>query len=338
MTTYLIDCAPGSDLAELGRRVVEHLRPDAVLTRSHDLVYGGIEARPSGADVFIGLQSTGAMTTETWIHPRGGPRSRALADGLQAELWRYGARGAARTGDLSVLCPERHLPDAAAVLVELDERARAARAPGALDDLAHAIANAARGARHGGRTAAAPAHGLEVARAADPPMMRPFADLVARARTDGAYRDRSSADPIAALRELGVEIPAELQEAMITHLRAVISGAVSRTQGWARGLSAAVEINARPWGVVISLDSQTTSDLTNGTQAVAGVLAMIATVCSASGAAPCAVVTGVLSGYLWAMASVVALMNRGNGVHLTIPWTSFLPPPAGAPVVIPTPR
>src|SRR5678816_3650463 len=92
MATYLIDCGSGGDLLELGRRFVSYLGPDAVLARSHDLVYGGVDARSSGADVFIGLQSTGGMGTETWIHPRSGPRSRALADTLQSELWRFGAR------------------------------------------------------------------------------------------------------------------------------------------------------------------------------------------------------------------------------------------------------
>lgn len=54
---------------------------------------------------------------------------------------------------------------------------------------------------------------------------------------------------------------------------------------------------------------------------------------------PCTAVAGILSGYLWAMASVVSLMNRGNGVYLTIPWTTFLPPPLATPgLVIPTPR
>lgn len=338
MATYLIDCGPGSDLLELGRRVVSYLGPDAALGRSHDLVYGGVDARSSGADVFIGLASGGAAGTETWIHPRGGPRSRALADTLQSELWRYGGRGATRTGDLSVLAPERHLPSAAACVIEVDDRARHAREPQLIDGLAQAIASAARSARYG-RGGAAPARGLEGEASAEA-MMRPFADLLARARGDAAYRDRALADPIGALRELGVEVPQDLREAMASHLRNTLTGPVAQTQGWARGLEApSASVYARPWGVVIELNSQAASDLANGANAVAGVLAMVAAACGGSGAVPCAAVTGVISGYLWAMASVVSLMNRGNGVYLTIPWTTFLPPPLGTPgIVIPTPR
>jgi hypothetical protein len=340
MATYLIDCGPGGDLVELGRRVVSYLGPDAMLARTHDILYGGVDTRSSGADVFIGLQSTGTMATETWVHPRSGPRSRVLADSIQAEMWRYGARGGTRTGDLSALAPERHLPNAAACLVEVDDRVRHTREPRAIDEMAQVIANAARGARFGGRGAAsAAARGFDAAPAVENPLMQPFADLVARARTDSAYRERAHADPIAALRELGVEVPADIQDAMATHLRGAISGPAATTAGWARGLSAAIEVNARPWGVVISLDSQTTSDLANGTNVVAGILTAIAGVCTATGNVPCAAVSAILSGYLWAMASLISLMNRGNGVYLTIPWTSFLPAPFGTPgLVIPTPR
>jgi outer membrane lipoprotein SlyB len=85
-----------------------------------------------------------------------------------------------------------------------------------------------------------------------------------------------------------------------------------------------------------ALAPQATSDLSNGANAVAGVGAIIAAACGASSNVPCAAVAGIISGYLWAMASVISLMNRGNGVYLTIPWTSFLP--LMPKIVIPTPR
>jgi hypothetical protein len=339
MATFLIDCGTGGELAELGRRVVSYLGPDAVLGRTSDLVYGGVDARSSGAEVFIGLQATGATGTETWVHPRSDQRSRMLADTIQSEMWRYGGRGTTRTGDLSALAPERHSPGAAACILEVDDRVRHTRDGAALDGMAQAIARAARGARYGG-AARAQVRAFDAAAApVDDPMLRPFYDLVSRSRSDGAYRERVIADPVGALRDLGVEVPPDLQEAMATHLRDTIRGQVASAQSWSRGLEAPqVEVYARPWGVVIALNSQATTDLANGSNAIAGVLAMVTAVCGASGNVPCAAVTGIIGGYLWAMASVISLMNRGNGVYLTIPWTSFLPPPLGVPLVIPTPR
>ncbi|MBX3160366.1 MAG: hypothetical protein KF773_30660 [Deltaproteobacteria bacterium] len=333
MATYLIDCGPSSELVELGRRVVSYLGPEATLGRSHDLVYGGVDARPTSSDVFIGLTATGTPSPEAWVHPRSGARSRELAGSIHAELHRYGGGGALRTGDLSVLAPERHPPSAAACVVEVGDRMRHARDPRSLDDLAQAIANAARGARYGKRAAARALEGDT----AIPPIMQPFADLLARARQDAAFRDRALTDPIAVLHELGVDVPHDLREAMTTHLRAALAPPVAAAQGWSRGLEApSAEVHARPWGVVVELNSQATSDLANGANAVAGVLAIVTAACGGSGAIPCAVIAGVLSGYLWAMASVISLMNRGNGVVLTIPWIGLLP--GALPVVIPTPR
>lgn len=335
MATYLIDCGPSGDLLELGRRVVSYLGPDAVLGRSNDLVYGGIDARASGAEVFIGIQASGAQGTETWVHPRGGPRSRALAESIQTEMVRFGGRGNTRTGDLSVLAPERHLPSAAACVIEVDDRVRHARDAHASDTLAQAIATAARSARYGrgsGRTARV----FEVPAGADS-MMRPFADLLERARTDAGFRERVLADPIAALREAGVTVPAEIGEGMSTQIRNALTGQVSTGQSWSRGLEApTVDVHAEVYGVVIELNAQATSDLNNAANGVAGILGMVAAACGGTGNVPCGVVAGILAGYLAVMSSVVGLMNRGNGVRLTIPWTSFLP--LMPPIVIPTPR
>jgi hypothetical protein len=209
----------------------------------------------------------------------------------------------------------------------------------AIDQMAQAIANAARGAKYGQRSAATamvPARAM-TEDASSHPMAQPFNELITRARSDGAYRERAMNDPIGCLRELGVEVPNELHEAMSQHLRTAIGGGNATGQSWTRGLEAPhVTVNARPWGVVIELNSQATSDLSNGANAVAGIAAMITAACAGTGNVPCGVIAGIISGYLWTMASVISLMNRGNGVYLTIPWTSLLP--MMPPVIIPTPR
>lgn len=335
MATYLIDCGPSGDLLELGRRVVSYLGPDAVLGRSNDLVYGGIDARSSGAEVFIGIQASGAQGTETWVHPRGGPRSRALAESIQTEMVRFGARGNTRTGDLSVLAPERHLPSAAACVIEVDDRVRLARDAHTSDTMAQAIAAAARSARFG-RGSARTARVFEVPAGADA-LMRPFADLIERARTDSGYRERVLADPLAALREAGVMVPAEVGEGVSSQIRNALTGQVSTGQSWSRGLEAAsADVHAEVYGVVIDLNAQATSDLNNAANGVAGVLAVISAACGGTGNVPCSAIAGILAGYLAIMSSVIGLMNRGNGVRLTIPWTSFLPLMPS--IVIPTPR
>lgn len=337
MPTYLVDCGPRADLRELGRRVVQYLGPDATLGRAEDSTYGAFAPRSGGADVFIGLHATGAAGTATWVHSRGGQRSRALADGVLAAVGRYGSRISARVGDVAALSPERHAPGAAACVIEVDDRMGVARDAIGVDVLARAIAQAAHGVQYGKRAAPARAFTDESEVSPDHPMARPFQDLVTRARSDGAYRDRAMDDPIGCLRELGVEVPSELHEPMSQHLRTAIAGQVAGAQSWSRGLEApTADVYARPWGVVIALNSQATSDLANGANAVAGVAAIVTAACGATSNVPCAAVAGIISGYLWAMASVISLMNRGNGVYLTIPWTSLLP--AMPKVVIPTPR
>jgi hypothetical protein len=204
-----------------------------------------------------------------------------------------------------------------------------------MDGIAQALATAARSARYGKRAALAPVRAFEAD--AQSPMMQPFVDIVTRAGNDPGFRDRALTDPIGVLREAGIDAPPEVREAISTQLRSAINGPVSSGQAWSRGLEApTADVYARPWGVVIELNSQAVTDLTNGANGIAGVLAIVAAACGASGAVPCAAVAGILGGALAVMSSVVALMNRGNGVVLTIPWTSFLP--LTVPVVVPTPR
>lgn len=136
---------------ELAQRVARHLGPDAVLTRRGDVnvsLGGRIEvARRRGAAVFVSLHVGERDGAESFVHPRAGAGSRALARAIQRAL---GGRGAAvQTAELAVLSPSHHAPGTAACLVELAGLARpeaARRLGGAseLDRLGRAIARAVR--------------------------------------------------------------------------------------------------------------------------------------------------------------------------------------------------
>lgn len=101
-----------------------------------------------------------------------------------------------------------------------------------------------------------------------------------------------------------------------------------------------ITCDARPWGLVFTLSNQAVSDLAAGYGIAAGIAAAAAAVLGGAGQPAPAAVAALVSAFLAISAGVVTLMNRGKGVYLTVPWTSFspLPPPLGTPgLVIPTP-
>jgi N-acetylmuramoyl-L-alanine amidase len=142
----------------LGARVAHHLGDDALLTRDGDhnlsLAARAALARDHRAAVFVSLHANagapGERGPETWIHPRAGRPSHALATAIQRGLARLGGpdRGV-HTGDLAVLAPERLPASTAACLVEVDflsdpDGERRLGDPAELDRIARAIASAIR--------------------------------------------------------------------------------------------------------------------------------------------------------------------------------------------------
>lgn len=142
----------------LGARVAHHLGGDAVLTRDSDhnlsLAARAALAREHRAAVFVSLHANagapGERGAETWVHPRAGRTSRALAAAIQRGLARLGGpdRGV-HTGDLAVLSPEGLASSTAACLVEVDflsdpDGERRLGDPAEIDRLARAIATAIR--------------------------------------------------------------------------------------------------------------------------------------------------------------------------------------------------
>jgi hypothetical protein len=146
--------------ARLGARLVEHLGPGARLTRSGDhnlsLAARAELARRADAEVFISLHASDVgRGAGTFIHPRAGHESRALAASIHRELERFGGDGrGVRAGELAVLTPERLGARTAACLIEVDnlthpDGERRLRDPRALDEIAHAIAEGVRALRYG---------------------------------------------------------------------------------------------------------------------------------------------------------------------------------------------
>jgi N-acetylmuramoyl-L-alanine amidase len=111
-------------------RVAAHLGARASLTRTRDVNLSLGEraalARRLGSRAFVSVHANNGdgreRGTEVWVHSRASERSLALADHVLREVARYGAPGSARLrrGDLAVLDPSLHLPDAGACLVEVD--------------------------------------------------------------------------------------------------------------------------------------------------------------------------------------------------------------------------
>jgi hypothetical protein len=105
-----------------------------------------------------------------------------------------------------------------------------------------------------------------------------------------------------------------------------------------------ITASAREYALVVTLSEQATTDVINGANIAAGITAAIAAALGrSSGFVPLAIgaaAVGFVSGFLWASSAVLGLCNRGNGVDLLMPWTSFIPifPPLGpGGIVIPLP-
>lgn len=134
------------------------------LTRSsdHNLALGERidRARYGGADVFISLHASGTgRAARAFAHERASQPSHALAEALGRRLSSFGGRAMADRGDFAVLAPDRHAPNTAACLLEVDDLSDASgearlRDPRELDALGRSIADGIRqfGSRFGAAT------------------------------------------------------------------------------------------------------------------------------------------------------------------------------------------
>ena len=135
----------------MAQRLASSLGNEARLTRDGDenrsLAERIAVARAAQAGVFISLHAhpAGSGSSAAWVHTAANEPSQALAAAIQQEL--DGMPAAVievRRGDLAVLAPDRHLPDTAACLVELEVATQ-----GDADRLGQAVTRALQ--RHAGR-------------------------------------------------------------------------------------------------------------------------------------------------------------------------------------------
>ncbi len=111
-------------------------------------------------------------------------------------------------------------------------------------------------------------------------------------------------------------------------------GATSRNL---RDADAYISLEAKWWGVNVYLSHQATSDASNGLSVAGALSAAIAVTSIPSGIA--AAIMGLVSAALWGLASTVSVIDRGNGIRLSLPWTDLLSYSAFVPpVIIPWPQ
>ncbi len=135
----------------MAQRLATSLGNEARLTRDSDenrsLAERIAVARAAHAGVFISLHAhpAGSGSSAAWVHTAANEPSQALAAAIQQELDGMPAVVIeVRRGDLAVLAPDRHLPDTAACLVELEVATQADA-----DRLGQAVTRALQ--RHAGR-------------------------------------------------------------------------------------------------------------------------------------------------------------------------------------------
>lgn len=105
------------------------------------------------------------------------------------------------------------------------------------------------------------------------------------------------------------------------------------TAAAAASSSGGVSVSAHWWGFQLTLSSQLTSDLVNGTEAAAALSAAIAAV-----QPELAPVAGVIAAALCGMGAVIGLANQGNGVHFDLNWAELAIPLALPAALIPLPN
>jgi N-acetylmuramoyl-L-alanine amidase len=142
----------------IAHRVAQYLGQEAVLTRRADVNLSlgarATLAREQGADAFVSIHANSGGTVrrgaETYVHRLASEDSRALGLAIQSELSSFGSpSGGVMPELLGVLQPDRHAPQTAACLIEVDdlsdpEGERRLTEPAAVDRLGQAIARGIR--------------------------------------------------------------------------------------------------------------------------------------------------------------------------------------------------
>jgi hypothetical protein len=172
-----------------------------------------------------------------------------------------------------------------------------------------------------------------------------------KAASDPAYQQNLLDNPITVLTQEGIDIPADEQDATINLVKFVLRDPPAISPEYylrARAMQTEempyVSAKASWYGLTLVLSSQAVQDVSNGTNIAAALSSAVSLVASSSSTLiffpPASAIVAGISAYLWGLASVIGLADRGNGVKLLIPWTSFgsFPPYGTRGLVIPYPN
>lgn len=151
-------------------------------------------------------------------------------------------------------------------------------------------------------------------------------------------------NPMKVIEEIGFDVNDEYRTTVEENLKHVAFEKVSQTDSkispsTGRNIVSTdgISFSAQPWGLVLELDNQVTQSIVNGVSIVAGIAAAITSVATAF-AAPAGIVAGVFSAYCALYATVLKIVNQGNGVYLTLTWPQIALITIFPPVPVPTTR
>lgn len=176
--------------------------------------------------------------------------------------------------------------------------------------------------------------------------------VLQRAMNDPVYKRAVAANPIKELINAGIPVPEQQQIAVIKLVDFTLAdrkaGSISKQAIERVGDPFYLSADASWYGLTVHMSSQAVSDASNVFEMIAPLNYAVALAIGQYKATllvlfpnpELVLILEALIVYLWGLSSLMSLMDRGNGIDLVIPWTSFGPvPPLGtAGLVIPIPR
>lgn len=150
-------------------------------------------------------------------------------------------------------------------------------------------------------------------------------------------------NPMELIRTIGFDVNEEFAKAIENNLQHVAYEKICEIDAQAKPLMGrgagndGVSFSAQPWGLVLEIDHETTQKVISGVSIASSIASAISAVAS-SFAAPAAVVAGVFSAFLAVSASVIAAIDQGNGIYLTLTWPQIALIAIFPPIPVPTTR
>jgi hypothetical protein len=174
--------------------------------------------------------------------------------------------------------------------------------------------------------------------------MTTWLSVLEQAIADPAFGQRLSSNPIAELQKAGIVIPPERQQlaaqVVVSMLSPPQSPDEAAPQNQLRSTPAPTNTEylsaTQDWyGLTIYFSPAAVKDVDKGLSlkdklakviSAAAARSALASVAAATGP-EVAIIVPVIVTYLVVLGKVIVMMDKGNGVNLIVPWTSFIPPP-----------